>query len=40
MKFIGVYNSYGQSGMREDILKAYEINQDNVIRQVKNLLKQ
>ncbi len=39
MKFIGVENSFGQSGTRESLLNFYGLNKENIIKQVKDLLR-
>ena len=39
MRFIGMKNSFGQSGKRRDLLDTYGINQKNIIEQVGSLLK-
>ena len=39
MKFVGVNNSFGQSGKRKQLLDAYGLNYENVKEQVQDLLK-
>ena len=39
MKFVGVENSFGQSGKRKQLLDAYGLNYENVKEQVQDLLK-
>jgi len=39
MKFIGIDNTYGQSGKREEVLKSLGLNVDNLIKQVNHLIK-
>ena len=39
MKFIGIDNSFGQSGKREKLLDFYGLNQENILKQVNNLIK-
>ncbi|MFX1477524.1 MAG: transketolase family protein [Promethearchaeota archaeon] len=38
MRFIGVNNSYGQSGKRETLLDAYNINQKEILKQIKKII--
>lgn len=38
MKFIGIHNSFGQSGTRESLLNFYGLNKKNIIKQIKELL--
>lgn len=40
MKSIGVVNTFGQSGTRESLLNYYGLNQNAIIKQVENLLKE
>ena len=39
MKFVGVENTFGQSGKRKELLDAYGLNYENVKEQVQELLK-
>ncbi|MFX1257989.1 MAG: transketolase family protein [Promethearchaeota archaeon] len=39
IRFVGVEDSFGQSGKRKTLLKAYGLNTKNVIKNVNNLLK-
>jgi len=38
IKFIGVNDLFGQSGKRETLLNAYNLNEKEILRQVKNIL--
>ncbi|MFX1239735.1 MAG: transketolase family protein [Promethearchaeota archaeon] len=38
MKFIGINNSFGESGRREKLLDAYNINQKEILEQIKKLI--
>ena len=39
MKFLGVNNSFGQSGKRKQLLDTYGLNYENVKEQIQDLLK-
>ena len=38
LRFIGIYDSYGQSGDREKLLDYYGLNYQNLLTQIKNLM--
>lgn len=38
MRFIGINNSFGQSGKRETLLDAYNINQREILEQIKKII--
>ena len=38
MKYVGVQNTFGQSGTRESLLNSYGLNKNAIIKQVKSLL--
>ncbi len=39
MKFVGVNDSFGQSGKRENLLKEHNLTEGEILRQIKNILK-
>ncbi len=39
MKFVGVNDSFSQSGKRENLLKEHDLTEGEIIRQIKNILK-
>ena len=39
MKFIGIYNSFGQSGKIENVLNTYGLNEKKIKEQIENLIK-
>jgi len=39
MKFVGIYNSFGQSGKRDEVLNSCGLNTKNIVKIVKDLLK-
>ena len=39
IKFVGVNDSFGQSGKRETLLNAYDLNEGEILRQIEDILK-